>query len=636
MTDDPAMHTPRPPRTARTAARRCRCGPPPSTTPAPSGRAGTCPPRWRTRARCCPPSPPPPSPATPPPATWSPTRCAASAPPWSRPPTSAATALGVEYEARWARLAAANIAYARRHGAAGNAEVIQGDARQLGGLLPPGTAGTAALIVTSPPYGPSIHGQVKAEARSGGGKVTKWDNTYGTDPANLASRRLDDLLDGLAEILTAARTLLRPGGIAVITTRPWRQRGELVDFPGAVLATGAAAGLIPVERCVALLAGLRGSTLVPRPSFFQLRNLREARARGKPWHLIAHEDVLIFRAPGKARGFRGTEGFPAGTRGPGVRRGAAGHPGSRRAGDGRMRLVQQLRRPRPGRRRAPAADRASRQPGRGAGERPCHAGRRVNRPRARPEPHTRAHPAPSAGIAARMPSRPRPGAPPGCRCARRHAGGVRRPAHAPVPAAPRRSPPAPAFTHAGRRGNPAGAGSAAVSTSTWSRAPTSAPCSCSSFRAPMAKAAVARTASGHRSRLRWSQPATWISDPATTACTCTRAAGPGQCSSAWLVPGAMRSRTSPPHARGLVRGRNKAVNSPPRLASATVTHSQAPPAGGRCPARDSTSTSSSATSSAGISHPGVSGSRSRAGAVRRSHHDQPPHVVPVGRRHPLR
>ena len=171
-----------------------------------------------------------------------------------------------------------------------------------GGLLPPGTAGTAALIVTSPPYGPSIHGQVKAEARTGGGKVTKWDNTYGTDPANLASRRLDDLLDGLAEILTAARTLLRPGGIAVITTRPWRQRGELVDFPGAVLATGAAAGLIPVERCVALLAGLRGSTLVPRPSFFQLRNLREARARGKPWHLIAHEDVLIFRAPAKPAG----------------------------------------------------------------------------------------------------------------------------------------------------------------------------------------------------------------------------------------------------------------------------------------------------------------------------------------------
>jgi modification methylase len=206
--------------------------------------------------------------------------------------------LGIEYEPRWARLAAANIAYARRHGATGDAEVIQGDARRLAGLLPPGTAGTAALIITSPPYGPSIHGQVKAQARTGGGKVTKWDNIYGTDPANLASRRLDDLLAGLTEILTAARTLLQPSGIAVITTRPWRQRGELVDFPGAVLAAGTAAGLIPVERCVSLLAGLRGSTMVLRPSFFQLKNLREARALGKPWHLITHEDVLILQAPG--------------------------------------------------------------------------------------------------------------------------------------------------------------------------------------------------------------------------------------------------------------------------------------------------------------------------------------------------
>ena len=208
--------------------------------------------------------------------------------------------LGVEYEARWARLAAANIDCARRHGAAGNAEVIQGDARQLRGLLPPGTAGTAALIVTSPPYGPSIHGQVKAEARAGGGKVTQVGQhaTAPTRPTWPAAAWMT-CSTGWPRSSPPARTLLRPGGIAVITTRPWRQRGELVDFPGAVLATGAAAGLIPVERCVALLAGLRDGMLIPRPSFFQLRNLREARARGKPWHLIAHEDVLIFRAPGR-------------------------------------------------------------------------------------------------------------------------------------------------------------------------------------------------------------------------------------------------------------------------------------------------------------------------------------------------
>ena len=86
----------------------------------------------------------------------------------------------------------------------------------------------------------------------------------------------------------------------MVTARPWRQHGELVDFPGAVLATGAAAGLIPVDRCVALLAGLRGGRLIARPSFFQLDNLRRARRQGQPWHLIVHEDVLIFRNPLKS------------------------------------------------------------------------------------------------------------------------------------------------------------------------------------------------------------------------------------------------------------------------------------------------------------------------------------------------
>ncbi len=88
----------------------------------------------------------------------------------------------------------------------------------------------------------------------------------------------------------------------MVTARPWRQRGELVDLPAAVLAAGASAGLIPAARCVALLAGLRGGKLIPRPSFFQLDNVRKARRRGEPWHLIVHEDLLIFRNPQPAAG----------------------------------------------------------------------------------------------------------------------------------------------------------------------------------------------------------------------------------------------------------------------------------------------------------------------------------------------
>src|SRR5436190_16616276 len=49
-------------------------------------------------------------------------------------------AIGVEYEPRWATIAAANITHARRHGATGSGQVIRGDARQLPALLPPGTA----------------------------------------------------------------------------------------------------------------------------------------------------------------------------------------------------------------------------------------------------------------------------------------------------------------------------------------------------------------------------------------------------------------------------------------------------------------------------------------------------------------
>jgi hypothetical protein len=50
------------------------------------------------------------------------------------------------------------------------------------------------------------------------------------------------------------------------------------------------------ERNVALLAGLRDDHLVSRSSFFALDQVRRARAQGVPRSLIAHEDLLVFRA----------------------------------------------------------------------------------------------------------------------------------------------------------------------------------------------------------------------------------------------------------------------------------------------------------------------------------------------------
>jgi modification methylase len=42
-----------------------------------------------------------------------------------------------------------------------------------------------------------------------------------------------------------------------------------------------------------LLRSRDGDRLIARPSFFQLDNTRKARARGEPWHLIVHEDLIV-------------------------------------------------------------------------------------------------------------------------------------------------------------------------------------------------------------------------------------------------------------------------------------------------------------------------------------------------------
>src|SRR4029453_2425590 len=89
-------------------------------------------------------------------------------------------AIGIELEARWAELASANIAHAHSDGATGKATVITGDARPLPNLIDPDLAGRVALVLTSPPYGRSVHGQVTARPGRGG---TKFDDTDSADPA---------------------------------------------------------------------------------------------------------------------------------------------------------------------------------------------------------------------------------------------------------------------------------------------------------------------------------------------------------------------------------------------------------------------------------------------------------------------
>lgn len=209
-------------------------------------------------------------------------------------------AVGVEYEPHWVAVAHANLDLARQRGHDHDAEVVHGDARQLPFLLPAKYRGQVALVVTSPPYGPSTHGQVvTAGTDSPDGKVHKYHHRYGSalDRGNLANVGHHRLLAGFTRILTGCAAVLRPGGHVAITVRPWREHSELIDLPSQIIACGQAAGLVPVERCVALLARVADRELVARGSFFQRDFIRKQREQGLPLHLISHEDVVVLSRP---------------------------------------------------------------------------------------------------------------------------------------------------------------------------------------------------------------------------------------------------------------------------------------------------------------------------------------------------
>ncbi|MDR7171728.1 hypothetical protein J2W56_005489 [Nocardia kruczakiae] len=203
--------------------------------------------------------------------------------------------LGVEYEDRWAAIARDNLALAAKSGHHHEAVVYTGDARKLATVLPDELRGTVDLILTSPPYGDSTHGHVRVRPGEG---VRKLNHRYGNtlDRGNLANIGVPRLLTGFTRILTAASAYLKPGGHVIVTARPWRQHAELVDLPALLTQCAATAGLVPADRAVALLGRLTDNDIVAHSSFFQRDFVLKNRDAGLPLALIAHEDVLIFRA----------------------------------------------------------------------------------------------------------------------------------------------------------------------------------------------------------------------------------------------------------------------------------------------------------------------------------------------------
>ena len=216
-------------------------------------------------------------------------------------------ALGVEVEPGWVALGRANIALARRQGGTGHGRILRGDATRLPRGVPREVRGQVSLVLTSPPYGKTMHGRVEHRR----GPLTRFHNTYShhapddggeatspgePQPANLAHRNRPALFDGITAVLAGCVPLLKPGGVIAVVARPWRRDHFLVDLPGQTILAGVAAGLELVDCRRAVHAAVRDGRLVARHTFWQLSVARASRRKGLPVALIQHDDIALFQA----------------------------------------------------------------------------------------------------------------------------------------------------------------------------------------------------------------------------------------------------------------------------------------------------------------------------------------------------
>ena len=202
-------------------------------------------------------------------------------------------AVGVELVDRWVALATDNLDHMLDGGHRHLAEVRQGDARRLPELLGD-LAGQVDLIVTSPPYACDA-GVIDKRAWLAGRRLCPDDTlNYSTDRANLGHARGPAYETAMAEIYAACHAVLRPGGHLVVVTKNTRRKGRTLDLAGLTVALATAAGFTYRQHVIALHAAIRDGDLAARPSYWQMTQIRHARQRGEPAHLVAHEDVTAY------------------------------------------------------------------------------------------------------------------------------------------------------------------------------------------------------------------------------------------------------------------------------------------------------------------------------------------------------
>lgn len=179
-------------------------------------------------------------------------------------------ALGLTSRNRWWTLARANVTAAKTAGAWRDGSVLDARPKVLATVRAAGLIGRVGLVLTT---------------------LRTADRESSPDRGPVESALVD-----LATTLLYCEPLLRSGGHVAIVTRPLRNPdGSLVDLTTPLIAAGISAGLAPVERCIALTAGLRGSRLVTRASLAERRAAARARVAGTPTALTAHHEVLVFQ-----------------------------------------------------------------------------------------------------------------------------------------------------------------------------------------------------------------------------------------------------------------------------------------------------------------------------------------------------
>lgn len=202
--------------------------------------------------------------------------------------------IGVELEERWVTVTRANLRLALSARQRRLAAVHRGDARSLEALLRR-VRGQADLVVLSPPYSCDA-GVIDKPAWLRGKRLCDAVTlNYASDLDNIGHARSDAYRSSMAEVYAQCCAILRPSGLLITVTKNMRSRGRLLDLASITIQLAHGVGFGYLQHNIALHAAVRDGELVARPSFWQLDQTLRARRASIPLHLIAHEDVLVFR-----------------------------------------------------------------------------------------------------------------------------------------------------------------------------------------------------------------------------------------------------------------------------------------------------------------------------------------------------